>query len=57
MIEIEKEEDCCGCEACCQICPTNCISMVPDSKGFFYPRIEKKNCISCNLCVTVCPMN
>lgn len=53
-LKIEKDK-CCGCEACVNICPKNCISMQADEEGFLYPIINKKNCISCNLCEKVCP--
>lgn len=46
--------ECCGCEACAQICPKQCISMVEDEKGFFYPSIDQANCIDCGLCKKSC---
>lgn len=45
---------CCGCEGCKQICPTNCIKMVSDKKGFFYPCIDQEKCIDCGLCRKSC---
>lgn len=51
---IDKEK-CCGCSACMNICPKNCIKMVPDKEGFLYPRIDKNICVSCGLCDSVCP--
>lgn len=56
MITINKKEDCCGCEACFQICPQECISMIEDSEGFIYPQINNSKCIACNLCEKVCPI-
>lgn len=55
MIEINSKFDCCGCGACCQICPRQCIIMSDDEEGFLYPIIEKNRCIDCGLCGTVCP--
>lgn len=49
--------NCCGCGACCQICPTNCIKMVENAEGFLYPIINEANCIICNQCIKVCPYN
>ncbi|MFI3264060.1 MAG: Coenzyme F420 hydrogenase/dehydrogenase, beta subunit C-terminal domain [Rikenellaceae bacterium] len=56
MIKIEHKKDCCGCEACAQSCPTNCISMREDNEGFIYPSVEIKSCIDCGLCEKVCPV-
>ena len=56
MIKIVKKKDCCGCEACVQKCPKNCISLEEDEEGFLYPNIEKRNCINCGLCEKVCPV-
>lgn len=56
MIEKQKIE-CCGCNACVQICPRKCISMQQDEEGFFYPVVNKVECIHCGLCEKVCPMN
>ncbi|NLC68529.1 MAG: 4Fe-4S dicluster domain-containing protein, partial [Clostridiaceae bacterium] len=46
---------CCGCTACKNICPKQCISMEEDKDGFSYPVIDKDKCIDCGLCVKVCP--
>lgn len=55
MIEINRKEDCCGCNACYSICPQKCISMKEDSEGFLYPVVDDDICINCDLCVKVCP--
>lgn len=51
-----KKKQCCGCEACCNICPADAIKMAEDREGFFYPKIDKQKCTGCNLCQKVCPM-
>lgn len=56
MIEITDKRKCCGCEACKNICPKNCITMIEDEEGFRYPHIDKEKCINCKLCEKVCPM-
>ena len=56
MIILQKLEDCCGCTACVQICPKECISMQFDKEGFDYPIIDITKCIDCGLCNKVCPV-
>lgn len=56
MIDIESSERCSGCYACVNACPKNCIKMIPDKEGFWYPQIDKENCIDCGLCEKVCPI-
>lgn len=55
-ISIKKKEDCCGCSACEQICPTHSITMSSDSQGFLYPYINLNSCINCGLCEKSCPV-
>lgn len=47
--------DCCGCHACKNACPTQCIVMFEDKEGFWYPEIDKDRCVGCDICVKVCP--
>ena len=54
MIEIAKE-DCCGCAACANICPTGAVSMAADAEGFLYPRVDADKCTQCHLCEHTCP--
>lgn len=56
MIEINKKEDCCGCNACMNICPKQCIEMISDKEGFLYPVIDKDKCMDCGLCEKACPI-
>lgn len=56
MIEIKTKKDCCGCYACYNICPKECITMESDNEGFWYPKIDKDKCINCNLCKKICPI-
>lgn len=57
MIEITPKENCCGCTACFNVCPQKCISMVENSEGFYYPKIDTSKCIQCKKCQKVCPEN
>lgn len=54
MLEIDKSM-CCGCSACVNICPQQCISFVNDIEGFCYPHVEENICIHCGMCKKVCP--
>ena len=56
MIEIFEKKDCCGCEACVQRCPKQCITLKEDEEGFLYPEVNKDVCIACGLCEKVCPV-
>lgn len=50
-----EKEKCCGCSACEQICPVQCIVMEKDEKGFLYPKTDLEKCIHCRKCDRVCP--
>ena len=54
MISIIDKSLCCGCGACFQICPRQCIKMVADEEGFLNPQVNKDSCINCGLCEKVC---
>ncbi|MEI3540208.1 MAG: Coenzyme F420 hydrogenase/dehydrogenase, beta subunit C-terminal domain [Alistipes onderdonkii] len=56
MIEIRDKWDCCGCNACVQKCPKQCIEQFEDAEGFIYPRVDKARCIGCGLCEKACPV-
>lgn len=56
MINVLKNKQCCGCGACLQTCPKQCIKMVTDVEGFCYPKVNVNLCIDCHLCEKVCPM-
>ena len=54
-MSLAGKDDCVGCAACVDICPTNSIFMIEDDEGFFYPMIDEDGCILCNKCTMVCP--
>lgn len=56
MINIQNKQDCCGCSACVQRCPKQCISLHEDEEGFLYPKVNLDTCIDCGLCEKVCPV-
>ena len=56
MINITDKSKCCGCSACVQCCPKQCITMHEDKEGFLYPKVDTAKCIDCGLCEKVCPV-
>lgn len=56
MIEIENKTDCCGCQACGDICHAGAISFHPDHEGFWYPEVDRNKCTDCHLCEKICPV-
>lgn len=55
MIQISAKDFCCGCTACAEKCPQQCIVMQEDNEGFRYPFVNADTCIECGLCEKVCP--
>lgn len=51
----KSKDTCCGCTACSNICPKQCISMQSDAEGFKYPIVDENLCVDCGLCLKVCP--
>lgn len=56
MITITDKVNCCGCNACGDVCPKGAISFKTDSEGFWYPEVDADNCVDCGLCEKVCPV-
>lgn len=56
MIKIQNKIDCCGCNACGDICNRDAISFKTDIEGFWYPEVDKEKCNNCGLCEKVCPI-
>lgn len=56
MIKITDKKDCCGCNACGDICTHKAITFKTDIEGFWYPEVDKEKCIDCGLCDRVCPI-
>lgn len=54
IIVVEKE-NCYGCHACSNICPTGAITMSTDEEGFYYPVVNDELCVNCKKCLDVCP--
>ena len=56
MIKVIDKKDCCGCNACGDVCGHGAISFVDDEEGFWYPKVDESKCIECGLCEKVCPL-
>lgn len=56
MITIKDKTECCGCNACGDICPKQAISFQTDIEGFWYPEVDLNKCVDCGLCEKVCPI-
>ena len=49
-------DNCTGCAACFNICPSNAIEMEENKEGFLEPIIVQEKCTNCGLCKKVCPV-
>ena len=56
MIKISDKTNCCGCNACGDVCPKGSITFKTDLEGFWYPEVDKDKCVDCGLCEKVCPI-
>lgn len=56
MIKITNKKDCCGCNACGDICAHKAITFKTDIEGFWYPKVDMDKCTDCGLCEKVCPI-
>lgn len=56
MIQITNKEQCCGCNACGDICPKGAISFPQDEEGFWYPKVDLEKCVNCGMCNKICPL-
>ena len=57
MIQICDKSKCCGCTACVNACPAQCIVMRRDrEEGFDYPVANPDRCLGCGKCEAVCPV-
>lgn len=56
MINITDKSQCCGCNACGDVCAKHAITFKTDIEGFWYPEVNKDLCTDCGLCEKVCPI-
>lgn len=56
MIDIKNKVDCCGCQACGDICNKKAIRFQTDEEGIWYPVVDMEKCVDCGLCDKVCPI-
>ena len=55
ILENFRNELCCGCGSCVNVCPVKAISYSKDKFGFVVPNVDLEKCVSCGKCVKVCP--
>ncbi len=60
MTDEQGRSKCVACGLCPQVCPANCIKLVPgeDEAGYRYPliyEIDEFRCVFCGYCQEVCP--
>lgn len=54
------DELCTGCSFCVDVCPTDCIELIPEENGIpgspvhIVARVDERKCISCKICEHVC---
>ncbi len=56
MIQIKDKKDCCGCNACGDVCTRQAIIFKIDHEGFWYPEVNQNKCNDCHMCEKVCPI-
>jgi coenzyme F420-reducing hydrogenase beta subunit len=56
VIKITDKKNCCGCNACGDVCSRNAIIFKTDNEGFWYPEADNEKCTNCGLCEKVCPV-
>jgi len=56
LLKIIDKKLCTACGACVSICPEDAITLVLDSEGFRYPKVDINFCVNCGRCERVCHM-
>ena len=55
-INVIDKVQCCGCNACGDVCAQKAITFKTDIEGFWYPEVDETKCTDCGLCERVCPI-
>ena len=55
ILDILPSDNCCGCGACINVCPTGALSYSTDEFGFIRPQIDSTKCVFCGKCSRICP--
>ena len=56
-MKIVNEDQCAGCFACYNVCPTEAIKIELNPFGFYIPQINTDQCSNCGQCLQYCPVN
>ena len=51
---LQINETCTGCGACVSSCKTGALTLMYDSEGFYYPKLDNSKCINCKQCEKNC---
>lgn len=52
--KLPNDDECCGCQACANVCPKDAIAF--SKRGGFYAKsINASACINCGMCTELCP--
>ena len=55
MIDFDFHNQCTGCRACGDVCPTSSIFFTEDKDGFMMPTVNMSICVDCRRCDKACP--
>ena len=55
-VPLDDPNNCTGCGACMNMCPTQAIQMLPNKHGFLNPVVDDSKCVRCGKCLHNCPL-
>lgn len=55
-VPLDDPDNCTGCGACMNTCPTGAIQMLPNTNGFLNPVVDEEKCVHCGKCLNNCPL-
>lgn len=55
-VPLDDPNNCTGCGACMNTCPTGAIQMLANEDGFLNPVVDEDKCVHCGKCLNNCPL-